>query len=350
MEDKQMEKTNGMNRRQFMLSSLAASAGLVTGVKGFSRVPQVKKSEMKVGLYGITLLGIWFKGKASTLEEQLKIAKKIGYDGVEIEGKRPHGNPLDWPAKRCKELRAIADGEGIPIYGVAANNDFSSPIPEFREAQISYVKDLIRMTADMGGKTLRVFLGWPGITKHDQLAQYEVAKDIWKYTHAKFTEEETWGWCRDGVAESAKYAEDAGIILALQNHVPVIHDYRDVLKMVSEVNSPNLKVSLDVWALDEKTPEYIQTAARAVGKLQILSHFGDDIYDRDANGKINGAEYYKYFIGAMLEIGYTGYLGYELCHPLPVVNGQTVGIEYAQRKALEACEFMKRMIKETAKV
>ena len=349
MEDILMKKTNGMTRRQFMLTSLAASAGLVVAGKGLSQSTQLKKSDMKVGLYGITLLGIWFRGKASSLEEQIKIAKKLGYDGVEIEGKRPHGNPLDWPAKRCKELLVLADNEGIPIYGVAANNDFSSPIPEFREAQIAYVKDLIRMTADMGGKTLRIFLAWPGITKHPQLAKYEVAKDIWKYTHAKFSEEETWGWCRDGVAECTKYAEDAGVILALQNHVPVIRDYRDVLKMVSEVNSPNLKVSLDVWALDEKTPEYIQTAARAVGNLQVLSHYGDDIYDRDSDGKVNGAEYYKHFIGAMHEIGFKGYLGYELCHPLPVENGQTVGIEYAQRKAQEACEFMKRIIKETAR-
>lgn len=344
-----MKKTNGMNRRQFMLTSLAASAGMVTSMNGFSQSIQVKKSDMKVGLYGITLLGIWYRGKAATLEEQIKLAKKFGYDGVEIEGKRPHGNPIDWPTKRCKELRAVAGNEGIDLYGVAANNDFSSPMPEFRESQIAYVKDLIRMTADMGGKTLRIFLAWPGITKHPQLAQYEVAKDIWKYTHAKFTEEEIWAWCRDSVAECTKYAEDAGVILALQNHVPVIRDYRDVLKMVKEVNSPNLKVSLDVWALDEKTPEYIQTAARAVGNLQVLSHYGDDIYDRDKDGKVKGAEYYHHFIKAMHDIGFSGYLGYELCHPCPVVNGQTVGIEYAEMKAQEAVEFMKGVIAEVTK-
>lgn len=344
-----MKKNNGMNRRQFMRTSVAASAGLVAGVNGFSRSVQTKKSDMKVGLYGITLLGVWFRGKAATLEEQIKTAKKFGYDGVEIEGKRPHGNPIDWPTKRCKELRTVADNEGIPIYGVAANNDFSSPMPEFREAQIAYVKDLIRMTADLGARTLRIFLGWPGITKHPQLAQYVIAKDIWKYTHEKFTQEEIWGWCRDAVTECTKYAEDAGIILALQNHVPVIRDYRDVLKMVSEVNSPNLKVSLDVWALDEKTPEYIQTAARAVGNLQVLSHYGDDIYDRDKDGKVKGAEYYHHFIKAMHEIGFSGYLGYELCHPLPLVNGQTVGIEYAEQKAQEAVEFMKGVIKEVTK-
>jgi sugar phosphate isomerase/epimerase len=283
------------------------------------------------------------------LEELIKYARNYGYDGIEIDGKRPHGNPLDWPAKRCKELRSGADGAGIDIYGVAANNDFSSPVPEYRECQIAYVKDLIRMTADLGAKTLRVFLAWPGVTKHPQLAQYSIAQDIWKYTHSKFTEEEIWAWCREGIAECARYAEDAGVILALQNHAPVIRDYPEVLKMVKEVNSPSLKVSLDVWALLEKNPEYIQKAANAVGNLQVLSHFGDDIYDRDKEGKVKGADYYPHFIRAMHEIGYSGYLGYELCHPLPVENGQTVGIEYAEKKAKEAAEFMRGLITEVTR-
>jgi sugar phosphate isomerase/epimerase len=344
-----MKKSKGMNRRQFMQMSLAATAGLAANVNSFSRVVQTRKSDMKVGLYSITFLGIWFRGKGATLEELIKYARNYGYDGIEIDGKRPHGNPLDWPAKRCKELRSGADGAGIDIYGVAANNDFSSPVPEYRECQIAYVKDLIRMTADLGAKTLRVFLAWPGVTKHPQLAQYSIAQDIWKYTHSKFTEEEIWAWCREGIAECARYAEDAGVILALQNHAPVIRDYPEVLKMVKEVNSPSLKVSLDVWALLEKNPEYIQKAANAVGNLQVLSHFGDDIYDRDKEGKVKGADYYPHFIRAMHEIGYSGYLGYELCHPLPVENGQTVGIEYAEKKAKEAAEFMRGLITEVTR-
>lgn len=343
-----MENNKGMNRRQFMVTSLAATAGLAANISPFATNLQAKKSNMKVGLYSITFLGIWFRGKAATLEEMTKLAKKFGYDGIEIDGKRPHGNPLDWPTKRCKELRSLADGEGIEIYGVAANNDFSSPIPEFREAQISYVRDLVRMTTDLGAKTLRLFLAWPGVTRHPQLAQYTVAQDIWKYTHQKFSEEETWAWCREGMAEITKYAQDAGIILALQNHAPVIRDYQDVLKMVKDINSPNLKVSLDVWALPDKSNEYIQKAARAVGDLQVVSHFGDDIDDRDKDGKVKGADYYPRFIRAMHDIGFSGYLGYELCHPLPVENGQTVGIEYAEKKAQEAVEFMKGVIKETA--
>ncbi len=343
-----MKERKGISRRTFMLTSLAAAAGLAVKVD-VAQDYQTKKSGMRVGLYSITFLGIWFRGGAMPLAEMIRWARKSGYEGIEIDGKRPHGNPVDWPTKRCKELLSVAEREGIEIYGVAANNDLSSPIPEFRECQIAYVKDLIRMTADLGAKTLRLFLAWPGVTKHPQLAQYEIAKDIWKYTHEKFSGEEIWGWCREGLTECTRYAENSGVILALQNHAPVIEDYPDVLKMVREVNSPNLKISLDVWALVDKSPEAIQKAAKAVGDLQVLSHFGDDIYDRDKDGKVKGADYYPHFIRAMHDISYSGYLGYELCHPLPVVNGQTVGIEYAEKKAQEAAEFMRGLIADASK-
>jgi sugar phosphate isomerase/epimerase len=342
-----MKKSNPMNRRQFVATSLAATAGLMAGVNALSCSSQ-KKSDIKVGLYSITYLGVWYRGEPLPLEVMVRRAKEYGYTGIEIDGKRPHGNPLDWPTQRCKELRAMADGEGIEIYGVAANNDFSSPMPEHRESQIAYVKDLIRMTSDFGAKTLRMFLGWTGVTLHPQIAQYDIASDIWNYTHAKFTEEEIWSWCCAGMTECAKYAADAGVILALQNHHPVIKDYPDVLRMVKEVNSPNLKVSLDVPIMIDKSPETIHKAALAVGDLQVLSHFGGE-YERDADGKVIGEDFYKPFIQAMHEIGYSGYMSYELCHPLPVVDGQTVGIEFADKNAQLASEFMQGIIKEVTK-
>lgn len=337
-----------MNRRQFMGTSLAVAAGLAANVNNISQSAQKKKSNMKVGLYSITFLGVWYRGEALSLEEMIKRAKNYGYEGIEIDGKRPHGNPLDWPTKRCKELHSVSDGEGIEIHGVGANNDFSSPIPEYRECQIAYVKELIRMTSDLGARTLRMFLAWPGVTKHPQLAKYTIARDIWKYTHEKFTTEEIWTWCREGMVECSRYAEDAGVVLALQNHAPVIRDYRDVLRMVKEVNSPSLKVSLDAPIMADKSPENIRRAAKAVGNLQVLSHFGGE-YDRDKNGKVEGAAFYKPFIRAMHEIGYSGYLSYELCHPLPKVRGRTVGIEYAEKNARLAAEFMRGLITEVTK-
>jgi len=126
---------------------------------------------MRIGLYSITYLGLWYRGPALSLEDVIGRARRFGYDGVEIDGKRPHGNPADLPRARCEELRARAADAGIGIYAVAANNDFSSPIPEHRESQLLYVRDLIRMTADLGAPVLRMFAAWPGITMQDGTAR-----------------------------------------------------------------------------------------------------------------------------------------------------------------------------------
>ena len=55
-------------------------------------------------------------------------------------------------------------------------------------------------------------------------------------------------------------------------------------------------------------------------------------------------QYYGDFVRAMRAIGYGGYLSYELCHPLPVVDGQTVDIGYAHENAQLAAEFMRDLI------
>jgi sugar phosphate isomerase/epimerase len=310
---------------------------------------------MKLGLYSITYLGLWYRGEELTLPEMISTAKEFGYDGIEIDGKRPHGNPLDWPRPRCHELRSIADGEGIDIFAVAANNDFSNPVPEVREAQICFVRDLVRMTADLGAQTLRVFLAWWGVTRHPKLATYDIAEGLYPIVHEKFSTEEIWGWCRDALVECARYAGDAGVTLSLQNHKPIIKDHHDVLRMVKEVGSPHLKVSLDVPLMPDKSLAAIRQAARAVGPLQVLSHFGGE-YERRPDGSIRGYErndgvvgvdtneYYRDFVRAMAEIGYDGYMSYELCHQLPVLNGQTVDISYAHENARLAAEFMRDLI------
>jgi len=77
----------------------------------------------------------------------------------------------------------------------------------------------------------------------------------------------------------------------------------------------------------------------------VLSHFGGE-YEREADGTVKGADFYLPFIRAMLEIGYEGYIGYELCHPLPVVGGQTVGIDFADKNARLAAEYMRGVIAE----
>jgi len=147
-----------------------------------------------------------------------------------------------------------------------------------------------------------------------------------------------------------------GVTLALQNHKPIIKDHHDVLRMVRQVNSPHLQVCLDAPLMPDKSATAIREAARAVGPQQVLSHFGGE-FDRLPDSAIRGVDridgvikgetnqYYRDFARAMSEIGYSGYISYELCHQLPIVNGETVGIEFAHKNAQLAAEFMREIVR-----
>ena len=336
-----------LNRRDFTrVAALSASAIGSGAISSAADAP----GDLKIGLYSITYGGVWYRGDALSLEQVIGRAKRFGYSGVEIDGKRPHGNPLDNPRTRCQQLRKLAADQGIEIYAVAGNNDFSSPIPEHREAQLVYNRELIRMTADLGAKAMRVFLGWPGVTNRAEGgSRYDQAQAAWKQEHQGFTNEQTWAWCRDCLVETARYAGDQGVTLALQNHPPVITGYKDCLRMVRDVGSPHLKVCFDARLEHSLDAAGIRKAVNEVGALQALSHFGGE-FDRAADG-IKGTEDMqdKAEVAGLLDIGYRGYFGFELCHPLPVVNGQLVGIDFVDKNAQLAYESLRGIIAEAKK-
>jgi sugar phosphate isomerase/epimerase len=336
---------DSLSRRGFVQATALAAGALSTA--DLTRAA-ASAAEVKLGLYSITYGGVWYRGDALTVDQVIGRAKKFGYQGVEIDGKRPHGNPLDMPAARCRELRNLARDQGIEIYAVAANNDFSSPIPEHREAQLVYVRELMRMTADLGAKVVRVFLAWPGVTLvAEGGGRYDLAQAAWKAEHQTFPAEQTWAWCRESLSEASRLAGDFGITLALQNHPPVIDKgYVDCLRMVREIGSPQLKVCFDARLEHTLDPTAVRRAVNEVGALQSLWHFGGE-YDRGPDGiTVKGDEKAMAEMLGLLDIGYQGYAGFELCHPLPVVDGRTVGLEFVDKNAQLASEYMRGVLTE----
>lgn len=337
-----------VTRREFMQTA-ALAAGALSATDAIRAAGSA--AEIKIGLYSITYGGVWYRGGALTAEQVLQRAKLFGYEGVEIDGKRPHGNPLDMPKSRCQRLRKMAADLGLEIYAISGNNDFSSPIPEHRESQLVYLRELMRMTADLGAKIVRVFLGWPGVTlRPEGGGRYDIAQAVWKAAHKDFTEEQTWAWCREGLVESSRLAGDFGITLALQNHPPVINrGYIDVLKMVKEVASPHLKVCFDARLEHSLDDNAVRKGLNEAGTLQTLWHFGGE-YDKGPDGIVlKGDEKALAEALGLLDIGYRGWAGFELCHPLPVVNGQTVGIDFVDKNAQLALEYMRGVIAEAKK-
>jgi len=356
-------------RRNFLTSSAPLAVGLGAHRPAPAEAaPATVRGEIKPSLYSITYLGYWYRGDALTPEQLLGRCREFGYEGLEIEGKRPHGCPLDWPKARCAEFRRKAADAGIALAGVAGNNDFSNPVPEHREANLVMVRDMIRMTSGLGAKVLRVYLAWTGGTRMPGGgARYDIAQKIWDVAHEDFAEDQVWAWCRECLIESARIAGEEGVTLALQNHKPIVTSYKHVLRMIREVNSPHLKACIDAPLMEDKDPLYLRQAVHKTGSLQVQTHFGGD-YERDGPGKpirqvrirsqwrgqytYGGyvePDYHLPFVRALLETGYRGYIGYELCRPLPVVGGQVAGREYADRMAKLAAEFIRGVISQAHK-
>ena len=125
--------------------------------------------------------------------------------------------------------------------------------------------------------------------------------------------------------------------------------------MINEIGSPALQACLDAPLVAKYEKIAMADAVKATGKLQVLSHFGGE-YDHDPAGGVRGLVrtpeglqpewFYEDFVKALAESGYDGYIGYELCHPLP----EGADLEFASRNAALAAEYMKSILARTGAV
>ena len=359
-------KNAEMNRRKFIETSGAAAGAAMLG----SVAPTVKSNpvsteqktgkagRIKLGLYSISYGGIWYKGAALSFDELCKRAKEYGFDGVELDNKRPMGNPMDLDKSRREEMHNSLARYGLEIPCVAANNDFSSPIPEHRDCQLLMVRETAKLAKDLGAKVVRLFAAWTGVPIHEGIGTYDLVHDhdgYYSFTrqYPYATRLDRWNFVRDCLKEAAKMGEENGVVMALQNHAPLIRHWKDTYDLVREVNSPWLKICLDLPIFENLDKEYVANAVRTVGNLQIHSHYGGEYY-RDAKGEVRQKVLesrfgeplpdYAHYIGLMNEIGYNGYFTFELCHQVLNDDHTRAGVEYVHDQVKLAREFMGNIV------
>lgn len=306
---------------------------------------------IKLGLYSIAYSGTWFKGGLNVFEF-IDRAKKFGFDGVEIDLKRPHGFPGDLDAAKCKEISEYIKKQGLELSAVAGNNNFSSPRAEDLENELLMLKEQIRVAEEMGAPLLRVFAAWKGVTFREGIASYDIAAKYFNYMDS--TKNEVHDRVVTCLSEGVKWAERAGVVLVLQNHPPVTDTYLHMLDFVNEVNSPFLQCCLDApncgWY--NQSDEYLTKAVKDVGKLQRHTHASGE-FELDSNNNPVNIPWeremivtnYPAFIKALKQTGYEGYISYEFCH-VPRKNGKTLGIEYIDQQVGHAVKYFRKLIQE----
>jgi len=307
------------------------------------KLPTGNPQDFKVRtcLHSVSYSGVWRGQAVLTVDQFLLKARELGFDGVMLGAKRPHLSLLDYDDAARQKLRARIKELGLELVCIAGYTDFTAGadkpgVPNV-EIQAIYVGELARLASDLGTNIVRIYTG---------------------YERPDIPYDKQYSMVVDGLKMAGKLAAKYGITLAVQNH----HDialHHDAMKwLLDEVNLPNVKAAFDCWSptLEGLTSEEIRKAVYAMKPYIVHTTTADYVklprYKYDANHTNyipleaqmravpmgEGFLDYKTFINALKEIGYQGYIAYEMCEVLE--GGGTV--ENLDKSAKAFLEYVKQ--------
>jgi sugar phosphate isomerase/epimerase len=275
----------------------------------------------KPALHSVSYAGFW--GQASlSLEQFLERAHALGYGAVMLMAKRPHLSVLDCGPAERRQVRSQLERLGLRVACLAGYNDFGlgGERPEIptREMQVLYLRELCRLARDLDCGLVRVFTGYP---------------------NARMTPDPLWNACVQGLRESARQAVAFGVTLGVQNHHDTAAHHESLIDLLEEIGEPNCKAIFDAWAPALQGVD-LRAAVRQMAPYLVHTTVADYVrrprfrYDP---GLVNyvaepaairavpvgeGIIDYPAFFAALREVGYSGYVAYEMCSPLRGGGGE----------------------------
>lgn len=139
-------------------------------------------------------------------------------DAVDLTGYYFPGYPAVPSDEYIAQLRNKAKSLGLVISGTGIRNNFASPDPAVRAADVALAKKWIEVASKLDAPVLRLFAG--EIPKGYENKWDEVA-----------------GWMIECYKECAAYGEKYGVKIGIQNHGDMLQTADQCLKVLKGVNS-----------------------------------------------------------------------------------------------------------------
>lgn len=293
--------------------------------------------KVKTCLHSVSYLGIWRGQTALSVDEFLVKAKELGYEGVMLVAKRPHVSPHDYDKAARARLKAKIDSLGLTLVGLAGYTDFTAGIDKpgipNAEIQAAWVEEIAELAKDLGTNMVRVFTGYerPGIPYDKQYAEVVA-----------------------GLKMAGKLAAQYDVTLVVQNHHDIALHHDAMYWLLKEVNLPNVMAGWDAWSpvLEGLSKEklrqsilkmkpYIVNTIAADYQAHPRFTYENNLTNYSAQQPVmravpmgQGIIDYKTWFGTLREIGYQGWVVYEMCEVLDG-GGSTENLDKTARIFLE---------------
>ncbi len=124
---------------------------------------------MKLSLDNVGYGGYFADGEHTTAEDSLERAARFGYDAMCLYAHRPIGFPMDFDESRRKALKEKANQLDMELGAVVGCTNFMEGDHVLlypQEKEILYVRDAIRLAADLDIKVVRILAAFLGYFHH----------------------------------------------------------------------------------------------------------------------------------------------------------------------------------------
>lgn len=180
---------------------------------------------MKPGVVGLSLSRFAF-------DDTLKFVMEIGGECIELSTvPGAHRGTLDLTPANRPRVKEMVEEAGLRISAVAGYNDFSFGDGTRLHDEVKRLRNYMELASGLDCPLVRAFGGdlRPGLEREDVI-----------------------GSIVRGFRESVKWAEEYNVYLALENHGRLVNHAPSIARIVEEVGSEWLRVTLDTgnfrWA------------------------------------------------------------------------------------------------------
>jgi sugar phosphate isomerase/epimerase len=313
---------------------------------------------MKLSIDSVAYAGFFTEGGSLPIEDVIKRAAKFGFDGVDLLPHRPIGFPMDLTLDRRRAILDLANSLEIELGAIEAVTNFMRSrhiLTQHQDKELLFIRECCQLANDLGIKVIRIFAAFIGYFQPQESFQGYGTPAL----HSRSIEVSTsddylreWEFVRAGIREAGKIAQDHGVILALQNHSPVMNNTEETIEMVEEVGLESVKIALDLPLMAKQDDESIRELVLKVGRrmahsrmigIQFRESMGGVVgFDEVVPGK--GRENWPAFLKACKEIGYDGFLGYEQCSPIILKGHQKATLAEIDHRNQAGLAYMKQLL------